>query len=169
VKYHSFTLLFFMLLLSCGRPAADKVAPPMEASPFFGKMQIEATPNNLTVTLRRAPGKPEPAFLGALVNASANGAGACYLLAEIATGKIRLVNDSGSGSVELAGPGPVENQQCAVEARGTTVERSEQQLRVQFNLRYQPNFKGPKQLFGIGMDANGAGPGLEPLGSFQVP
>lgn len=158
-----------MFLLSCSRPAAEQVAPPMEASPFFGKMELQATPTNLTVTLRRAPGKPEPAFLGALVNVGANGAGACYLLAEIGTGKARLVNDSGSGSVELGATGRVENQQCAVEASGTRVERGEQETRVQFALRYQPKFKGPKQLFGIAMDANGAGPGLEPLGSFQVP
>ena len=42
---------------SCGKPAAEKVAVPMETSPMFGKLESKAEKGDLTLTLERAAGK----------------------------------------------------------------------------------------------------------------
>lgn len=153
---------------SCGKPAADKVAAPMEASPMFGKLETKAEKGELAVTLERAAGKPEPIFMGILVNTEPSGANACYLIAEVATGKARLVNDNGSGVQELETKSAVSNQQCELKAAGTRVERSGERVVVHFGVGFQAKFAGKKQLYAIAMDGNGAGKGLEPGGTFVV-
>lgn len=153
---------------SCGKPAAEKVAVPMETSPMFGKLQSKAEKGDLTLTLERAAGKPEPIFMGVLVNTEPSGANACYLIAEVATGKARLVNDNGSGVQELEGKSAVSNQQCELKAVGTRVERSAERVVVHFGVAFQGKFAGKKQMYAIAMDGNGAGKGLEPGGTFLV-
>ncbi len=156
------------LLGSCGKPAAEKAAAPMEVSPMFGNLEMKGDKGELTLTLDQAPGKPEPAFLGILVNSTPSGLGACYVIADVATGKMRLVNDSGSGAQELETKASVGNQQCELKAAGTRLERSAGKLDVHFGVTFRKDFAGKKQLFGIAMDGNGAGKGLEPGGTFVV-
>jgi hypothetical protein len=154
------------LLLGCGKPAAEGSAAPMEASPLFGNLRLETGKGELTLRLERAPGKPEPAFVGVLVNDAASGVKACYVLVELAAGVARLVNDSGSGS-EAAGPdGRVQNGQCRVEAG--RVARSKRTVAVRLRVSGQPGFVGAKQVFAIAMDGNGQGTGLLPAGTWSV-
>jgi len=156
------------ILGSCGKPAAQKAVAPMEVSPMFGNLEMKGDKGELTLTLEQAPGKPEPAFLGILVNASASGLGACYVIADVATGKMRLVNDSGSGAQELETKASVGNQQCELKAAGTRLERSAGKVQVHFGVAFRKEFAGKKQLYGIAMDGNGAGKGLEPGATFVV-
>ncbi len=156
------------MIWSCGKPAAEKAAAPMESSSLFGKLETTATKDEVMVTLELPAGKAEPAFLGALVNAEPSGAGACYLIAEVATGKARLVNDNGSGSQELGDKAAVSNRQCELKAAGTRLERTGGRLEVHFGVAFQKGFAGRKQLYGIAMDGNGAGRGLEPGRAFVV-
>jgi hypothetical protein len=138
----------------------------MEASPLFGNLRLETGKGELTLRLERAPGKPEPAFVGVLVNDAASGVKACYVLVELAAGVARLVNDSGSGS-EAAGPdGRVQNGQCRVEAG--RVARSKRTVAVRLRVSGQPGFVGAKQVFAIAMDGNGQGTGLLPAGTWSV-
>ncbi len=156
------------ILGSCGKPAADKAVAPMEVSPLFGNLEMKGDKGELTLTLEQAPGKPEPAFLGILVNSSASGLGGCYVIADVATGKTRLVNDSGSGAQELETKASVANQQCELKAAGTRLERSAGKLEVHFGVAFRKEFAGKKQMYGIAMDGNGAGKGLEPGATFVV-
>ena len=97
-----------------------------------------------------------------------SGANACYVIAEVATGKARLVNDNGSGVQELEGKSAVSNQQCELKAAGTRVERTAERVVVHFGVAFQGKFAGKKQMYAIAMDGNGAGKGLEPGGTFLV-
>jgi hypothetical protein len=154
-----------MWLAGCGKPAAERVAAPMAPSPLFGNVRVESRPGQLRLRLDRAPGKPEPAFLGVLVNDGPSGAKACYVLVEVAAGVVRLVNDTGAGSAAAGPDGRVENGQCVVEAG--RVERTKQAVAVRLGLRGKPGFGGPKPMYTIAMDGNGQGTGLVAAGRWS--
>lgn len=149
----------------CGNPEAEGVAPPMEASPLFGTVRVEPMKGELVLRLDRAPGKPEPAFLGVLVNDGASGVKACYVLVEVAAGVARLVNDNGAGSAAAGGDGRVANGQCEVKAG--PVLRSKQRVAVRLGLKGKPGFGGAKQIYTIAMDGNGQGTELAPAGTWS--
>lgn len=153
-------------LTGCGKPEAEGVAPPMEASPLFGNVEVEPRKGEMTLRLEWAPGKPEPAFLGILVNDGASGVKACYVLVEVAAGVTRLVNDNGAGSAAAGADGRVQNGQCAVEAG--RVERSKRAVSVRLRMAGRSGFAGPKQVFTIAMDGNGQGTGLVPAGTWSI-
>ena len=48
---------------SCGKPAAEKVAVPMETSPMFGKLETKAEKAELVVKLVNLQGRSRPATL----------------------------------------------------------------------------------------------------------
>ncbi len=138
----------------------------MEASPLFGTVRVEPGLGEVTLRLDRAPGKPEPAFLGVLVNDGASGANACYVLVEVAAGVARLVNDSGAGSEAAGADGRVENGQCTVQAG--RVERTKSAVAVRLRMTGRRGFTGTKQVFTIAMDGNGQGTGLAPAGAWSI-
>lgn len=155
-----------VLLTGCGKPEADGPAAPMGPSPLFGRVRVEPGRGELTLRLDRAPGKPEPAFLGVLVNDGPSGTTACYVLVEVAAGVARLVNDSGAGSLAAGSDGRVQNGQCAVEAG--PVERTKTAIAVRLRMAGRQGFLGPKQVFTIAMDGNGQGTGLAPAGTWSM-
>ncbi len=156
-----------LLAAGCGRPAANGVAAPMGPSPLFGTVTVDRAPGGLTLRLDRAPGKPDPALLGVLINSGPSGERACYVLVEVAAGLVRLVNDSGSGSAAAGADGRVSNGQCEVTAG--PLERSRQRVAVELRVAARPGFAGEKQLYTIAQGGNGESDGLAPVGAWRVP
>lgn len=155
-----------LFLAGCGRPAAEGVPAPMEPSPLFGTVAVERTPGGLMLRLDRAPGKPEPALLGVLINSGPSGEKACYVLVEVAAGVVRLVQDSGSGSTAAGADGLVANGQC--EVRAGPFERSRRRVAVGLRVVARPGFTGEKQLYTIAQGASGESAGLAPAGTWSV-
>lgn len=133
---------------------------------MFGAIRVEPGQGALTIRLDRAPGKPEPAFLGVLVNDGATGVTACYVLVDVAAGVARLVNDNGEGSVAAGADGKVANTQCEVAAG--PVEKSKQSVSVRLGMKGRPGFTGTKQVYAIALDGNGQSAGLAPAGTWSI-
>jgi hypothetical protein len=154
------------VLMGCGKPAAEGVAAPMEASPLFGTVTVDRAPGAMTLRLDRALGKPEPSLLGVLINSGPSGEKACYVLVEVAAGLVRLVHDSGAGSAAAGADGRVGNGQCEVTAG--PVERSRRQVAVRLRVAARPGFAGVKQLYTIAQDGTGENTGLAPAGEWRM-
>jgi len=164
---------FLALFIGCRPESSFPPPPPMQLLPLFGTITV--TPDQsaghaqrFSVRLDRAPGKPEPTYLGLLINARDNGADACYLFANLETGRPRLVNDSGSGAQELTGPGRIANQQCQLQAAASVIERRDTTIEAHFNLEFKSSFAGPKKLYVIAENLSGKSTGIQLAGDFLV-
>ena len=145
----------------------------MQSLPLFGALAVtpdEGSGKNqvFIVRLDPAPNRPEPTFLGLLINDRDTGAEACYLFAHLATGRPRLVNDSGSGSKEVAAQEVVANQQCELHPDGPAVTRTGQSVEARFSVVFKPGFGGPKRLFVVAEGAGGVSTGIQMAGNYVV-
>jgi len=145
----------------------------MQRLPLFGTLTV--TPDQaaghtqrFSVRLDKAPGKPEPTYVGLLINARDTGADACYLFANVETGHPRLVNDNGSGAQEINGPGQVANHQCQLKAAGSVIERYDSTIKAHFDLEFKSSFVGPKKLYVIAENLSGKSTGIQLAGDFLV-
>ncbi len=171
-----FRLLFVSIawLAGCCRPdAAFPPPPPMQKLPLFGGLTV--TPDEgsgktqiFTVRLDQAANRPEPTFLGLLINDRDTGAEGCYLFAHLATGRPRLVNDSGSGAKEVAAQEVVANQQCELHSDGPTVARKGQTVEARFPVVFRSGFGGSKKLFVVAEDGSGTSTGIQMAGNYVV-
>lgn len=86
-----------------------------------------------------------------LVNASLDGAGACYFAYHSPTSQLFLVPDNGNGalasSIPLPGSGTIENSQCRINAFGSVVNRSGDTLSLTLNITFKSGFSGPKVIW----------------------
>ena len=163
----------FAFAIGCRPEGSFPPPPPMQRLPLFGTLTV--TPDQsaghtkrFSVRLDRAPGKPEPTYVGLLINARDTGADACYLFANLETGRPRLVNDSGSGAQELTGSGQLANHQCLLKAAGSVVERHDSIIEAHFDLEFKPSFVGPKKLYVIAENLSGKSTGIQLAGDFLV-
>ena len=145
----------------------------MQKLPLFGGLTV--TPDEgsgkaqvFTVRLDQAPNRPEPVFLGLLINGRDTGAEACYLFAHVPTRRPRLVHDSGSGAREATGKEVVANRQCELHADGPAITRQGQTIEARFRVVFRPAFAGPKKLFVVAEDAAGTSTGIQMAGNFVV-
>lgn len=145
----------------------------MQKLPLFGGLTV--TPDEgsgktqlFTVRLDQAANRPEPTFLGLLINDRDTGAEGCYLFANLTTGRPRLVNDSGSGAKEVAAQEVVANQQCELHPNGPSIVRSGQTVEARFPVVFKSGFGGPKRLFVVAEDGSGASTGIQMAGNYVV-
>lgn len=161
-------------LAGCCRPdAAFPPPPPMQKLPLFGGLTV--TPDEgsgktqvFTVQLEQSTNRPEPSFLGLLINDRDTGAEACYLFASLTTGRPRLVNDSGSGAKEVEAQEVVANQQCELHPDGPSLTRRGQTVEARFPVVFKTGFAGPKKLFVVAEDGSGTSTGIQMAGNFVV-
>ena len=166
-------LLIVALCTGCRPESSFPPPPPMQRLPLFGTLsvtpdQAKGHTQRFSVRLEKAPGKPDPTYVGLLINARDTGAEACYVFANIETGRPRLVNDSGSGAQELAGPGQLANGQCQLQASGPIIERHDTTIEAHFTLEFKPSFVGPKKLYVIAENLTGKSTGIQLAGDFLV-
>lgn len=162
------------VLVGCCRPDSPfPPPPPMQKLPLFGGLTV--TPDEgggkaqlFTVRLDQAPNRPEPVFLGLLINDRDSGAEACYLFAHVPTGRPRLVHDSGSGAREATGKEVVPNRQCELHADGSAITRQGPVIEARFRVVFRPGFAGPKKLFVAAEDSSGTSTGIQMAGNFVV-
>ena len=107
--------------------------------------------------------------MGLLINRAMTGESACYVFGEPKASQFMLVNDSGIGSVTLGKKQQLTNKQCDLIREGTSIKKSGNTIEFNVHVRFQTSFAGPKKLFGIIQDPQGATTGLKPLGSWSVP
>ncbi len=97
--------------------------------------------------------------------------GACYLQYTRATNSIVLINDAGTaalGPVTLGASGSLNNSQCALNAAGSSVSTSGNNLTVNLALSFQPAFAGSKNVsMGVSNNAN-VFSGWQQMGSWTV-
>lgn len=145
----------------------------MQSLPLFGALTVtpdEGSGKNqvFVVRLEQAANRPEPTFLGLLINDRDTGAEACYLFAHVKTGRPRLVNDSGSGAKEVAAEEVVANQQCELHPEGPAIARQGQAVEARFPVVFKPGFAGPKKLFVVAEGDSGVSTGIQMAGNYVV-
>jgi hypothetical protein len=145
----------------------------MQKLPLFGGLTVTPDAGSgksqvFTVRLDQAANRPEPTFLGLLINDRDTGAEGCYLFAHLASGRPRLVNDSGSGAKEVAAQETVSNQQCELHPDGPSVTRQGQVVEARFPVVFKPAFAGAKRLFVVAEDGSGTSTGIQMAGNFVV-
>ncbi|MEZ5399858.1 MAG: IPT/TIG domain-containing protein [Bryobacteraceae bacterium] len=113
--------------------------------------------------------------VNALINDSVNGQQACYVAYTIATGTLVLVNDAGdaggpfAGSITIPGTGSVSNNQCIIQASGSSVAASGGQLVLQLNITFKTAFAGNRGIWLAARNQSGGNSGWQPLGSWGGP
>lgn len=101
-----------------------------------------------------------------LINATLNGAGACYLQAD--PSGIYLVNDAGSGLLgPLTGSGTLANSQCTLNGSGTSLVNSGNISTLTASVLFKPLFAGTKAIY-LFADDSVTGTGFSNLGTFTV-
>jgi hypothetical protein len=148
------------------------VAPVTAPGPSFGMLSVEPQSGTgrdqiFHVKLERTTSSPAPALIGMLVSTGPVGTDACYVFAAL-DGTMMLVNDTGTGSKNLARAASVSNRQCDLLKAGSGVNTSETAISADFHLRFRPAFKGTKDIFIVAQDVAGAGPGLQAAGKWTL-
>lgn len=106
-----------------------------------------------------------------LVNTTLDGAGACWVFYDIASGQIGLVNDAGTGEagrITLGTSASVQNSQCTLSGAGSTLAGFNPTVGVTFSITFKPSFIGLKSVFVNAIDQGGLASGWQPLLSWNV-
>ncbi len=110
--------------------------------------------------------------LQVLFNASLNTAGACWIEYRRAANELRLMNDSGTGSLgplTPGGAGSVQNSQCAVSAAGSSAAVNGTNLTLNLSITFLPAFAGAKLVFLSATDFGGLLADWLQRGTWTVP
>jgi hypothetical protein len=173
-----------LVLLSCGcsrgpeqkteQPAPAAASAPVTAPADTGGLEVtpsEGTGQDQIFQLRFASDSDagKQGLMGLLINRAMTGEAACYVFGDLKGSQYMLVNDSGIGSVTLGKKQKITNNQCDLIREGTSIKKSGNAIEFNVHVRFQPSFAGPKKLFGIIHDAQGATAGLKLLGTWSVP
>jgi hypothetical protein len=173
-----------LVLLSCGcsrspEQNSEQPAPAAAGSP----VTAPADTGGLEVTPREGAGQDQifqlrftsdsdvssQGLMGLLINRTMTGESACYVFGDPKAGDFMLVNDTGIGSVPLGKKQELTNKQCDLIREGTSIKKSANTIEFNAHVRFHPSFAGPKKMFGIINDAQGATAGLKLLGTWSVP
>jgi hypothetical protein len=154
------------VLCGCSRTPEPGAGAKKPASQF-GSLTL--SPENgsgreqvFTLKVTRAQGAPQPQLIGLLINAVADGGGACYPLLSIPS-TFLLVNDSGHGSTPMAN-GVAANKQCEL----LEIKPAHSDSETRFHIRFRPSFKGLKNIYAYLEGPNRNADPLVQVGQFTV-
>jgi hypothetical protein len=106
-----------------------------------------------------------------LITAS-NGANACYLIYDLGSGNLSIVNDQGaavSASVTPGGSGTLSNSQCSVPASSASVTISGNSVTLAVTITFTPSFSGPKNIWANIISNSGSAGSWQQIGTWTVP
>src|SRR5712691_8782833 len=118
--------------------------------------QPTVTPNSgsgvsqtFTFVFRDLDGVADMRQVNILINSSFNSANACYLVYDQYLGTISLLNDSASGvsKTRPGGPHNVENSQCILLARSSSVPSNATDLTLTLSLAFKQPFAGLRNIY----------------------
>ncbi|MEZ5351928.1 MAG: hypothetical protein R2762_04775 [Bryobacteraceae bacterium] len=114
-------------------------------------------------------------IINILVNDAIDGRNACYLAFVRNAAAAVLVNDAGdaggpyAGAINIPSLGTVSNNQCTLDATGSSVVSSGKNLIFKLKFLWKPAFKGDRIVFVAARDIEGGNSGWQPVGAVTVP
>jgi hypothetical protein len=100
------------------------------------------------------------------------GKNACWVYYKPDSNTLWLTDDGQNGSLgplKPRGKGSVENNQCVLQAAGSSVSENLTDLTVAYAVRFKPAFAGKRNIFLFAQDLAWHGTGWEPRGAWSVP
>jgi hypothetical protein len=121
---------------------------------------------------RDSNGANDLGVVNVLINRALDGRAACYLAYNAATEQMYLVDDAGTGLVELAASpanAAAENSQCRIERMGLTAIKSVDRLTLSLTIQLKPLFLGPLAVYGAARDRVEANSGWQAASVIRQP
>jgi hypothetical protein len=157
--------------LGCSKSTTEQTAAPALSTVSVSPSSGSGTSGTFTATFSDAKGAGNISLAGVLINSVADGVKSCYLMYVPPANALSLVKDSGAGSnaVDLAKGGIVANSQCTLNAAGSSVSSSGNELVLKLNLTFDNSYKGAKHIYLYAEDKDGQKIGLQtPLAAWTV-
>jgi hypothetical protein len=109
--------------------------------------------------------------LDILINSALTGVNACYIAYSQASNLLYLVNDAGTGTLPTTltpgGSGTVSNTQCQVNAAGSSVSGSGNNLTVNVSVTFFPGFQGHDIAYVAVLNGTGGNSGWQSMGAWK--
>ena len=156
--------------LSACAKAPSSITPPVAVS--ISPANGSGPALNFVALYSDAKGAANIKLAGVLINDALTGANSCYLIYLPPFKSINLVKDEGAGSLQLDldGHSKVDNSQCTVYAKGTSVVANGNDLTVKGSVTFKPEFGGAKKIYLYAENLqDGKSPMVPPQGAWMVP
>jgi hypothetical protein len=139
-----------------------------------GPLAVSGATQTLVLKYSHTGGFGQLGVVNALINSYLDGNAACYIAFSQPLNVLYLVNDGGPGSgisagLTLGGSGSVSNNQCTINAAGSSATRSGETLTLTLNVTYKTAFLGNKVIYLAAQDQVGGSTGWITVGSTVVP
>jgi hypothetical protein len=130
------------------------------------------TNQTFSATFSDTSGYQNLTWLQMLINSNLNGQGACWIQYYRPTNALALVNNAGNAALGPIMPGTftiLENDQCVLNAAGSWVAVSGNNLVLNVALSFKPTFKGTRRIYMAAQDMTGTDSGWREMGLWIVP
>lgn len=120
--------------------------------------------NRREFVFRDSNGANDLGVVNILINRALDGRAACYVAYNAATEQLYLVDDAGTGLLELPATPPtatVENSQCRIDRTGLTAVKSVDRLTLSLAIQTKPSFGGPLAVYAAARDRAEANSGWQ--------
>ncbi len=150
--------------------AAAAPLSPVSITPVSGKGSDQV----FTFNFSDVAGWQGLGIVNVLINGALDGRQACYVAYAVQSNSVFLVDDAGdaggpfAGSMPLSGSGSVANNQCTVNAAGSSVTHNGNTLTLTLHLSFSSAFVGNKLLYTAARDTGNGTSGWQPLGTWTV-
>ncbi len=114
-------------------------------------------------------------IINILINNAIDGRNACYIAYIVSTNTLVLVNDAGDaggpfvGSIPIPGAGSVSNSQCSINAAGSAVSTSGNNLTLNLAFTFTGSFAGERIVYAAARDLSANNTDWQPMGTIGVP
>ncbi|MEZ5351836.1 MAG: hypothetical protein R2762_04315 [Bryobacteraceae bacterium] len=114
-------------------------------------------------------------ILNLLINDAIDGRNACYIALIRSSATLVLVNDAGAaggpfaGAITIPGSGIVSNNQCSINAAGSSVTGSGSELTIALNVSFTGSFTGDRIVYLAARDQVENNSGWQAKGTITVP
>jgi hypothetical protein len=165
-----FAITVVAVVSRCSHSTTKQTAPTLSTvsvTPTFGVGRAGV----FTATFSDSKGAVNITQVGVLINSVPDGAKSCYTLYVPPANALSLVKDEGAGAnvVDLTKGGSVSNKQCTLNAAGSSVTGSGNELVLKLNLTFDPSYKGAKNIYLYAENKDGQKMGLQtPLATWTV-
>jgi hypothetical protein len=125
-----------------------------------------------TFSASAADGAADIGAIHAIINSTLTGTGSCFVRYDAAAGTLQLADDSGtnwSSPLPAGGAGTIANSQCVVHADVSSAASVANTLTVAIRITFDPEFAGPKTIYGLALDVGGDSSNWQSLGTWIVP
>ncbi|MEZ5402009.1 MAG: BACON domain-containing carbohydrate-binding protein [Bryobacteraceae bacterium] len=136
--------------------------------------RVTANPITVSAVFSDINGATTLDVVNLLINDAIDGRNACYIAYSRSTQTLFLVNDAGAaggpfaGSVQIPSTGTVANSQCTINAFGSSVLLSGNNLTLVLNITFGGTFFGDRVVYAAARDGFGANSGWQPMGTITV-